>query len=474
VAAESLIWRSDDAGKTWQEFAMRTRDRPSGLPIDLQVDPRDPYRIFVNNYGGGNFLSEDGGESWVEASQGYTGSKVNDVIVDPQDPAKVMARNFSSQDGGQNWKPAEIPEFETYALWPEASADKTRVIAASVDVWAGYIGSSDWLSMQLVDLDTELAAGRIEDERMLIAALASSPTADQVLYAGFAHGNCSQGVWERCLGVATPGFFRSVDGGSHWERLENVPWHPYATLSIDLDPQKDGILYVGTAVGLYFSQDGGESWEHLRDLDRVTNQVPVVDWSVIPTGLEASIVRDVRIDPFNTNTLYAAATPGGVYRSDDGGKTWMQVAAGMDPNEPVYVLLPDPFRPSVLYTSSAVSGVFVSTNRGESWSLMSDGLLVRNIRGLSITGDGRHLYAGSIGGGVFRMDFFGDPPFVPPPAIEEPTSQPENTEPAGEATALLTPTPQDVKARLKLPCLGGTLPLVVIGLALLKRPSRAE
>jgi photosystem II stability/assembly factor-like uncharacterized protein len=474
VGGENVIWRSDDAGETWQEFAMRTSDRLAGLPIDLQVDPRDAYRIFVNNYGGGNFLSENGGETWIEASQGYTGLGVFALIVDPQDPSRVLAKNYTSLDGGQTWKPAAIPEFETYTLWPAASETETRILAGHEEVWAGRMGSSDWISMKLVDLENELTAGRIEDSRMLIAALGVSPLNNQVLYAGFSHGNCAQGIWERCVGVATPGFFRSVDGGTHWERLENTPWHPYASLKMDLDPQRDGVLYVATAVGLYLSQDGGANWEHLRDLDRVTKQVPVIDWGLIPPGLESPIVRDIRIDPFDTNTLYAAATPGGVYRSDDGGRTWIQIAGGMDPNEPVYVVLPDPFRPGVLYASSEISGVFVSTNRGDTWLLMSDGLFIRNIRGLSISGDGRHLYAGSLGGGVYRLDFFGEPPAAQTHQVQVPTSQPENLESTPVGEIVPTPALPNDKASGKLPCLGGALPLILIGWAFLQRSSRRE
>ena len=63
----------------------------AGFPIDMQCDPRDANRVFVNAYGGGNFLSEDGGQTWRVASKGYTGALMAQVAVVQDDPARVYA-----------------------------------------------------------------------------------------------------------------------------------------------------------------------------------------------------------------------------------------------------------------------------------------------------------------------------------------------------------------------------------------------
>jgi photosystem II stability/assembly factor-like uncharacterized protein len=79
------VYRSNDMGKTWVKQtqgnfwgAPGTR---AGFPIDFQVDPRNQDRIFANNYGGGNFLSVDGGKTWSVASNGYTGAFLHDIVV---------------------------------------------------------------------------------------------------------------------------------------------------------------------------------------------------------------------------------------------------------------------------------------------------------------------------------------------------------------------------------------------------------
>ncbi|HSB67215.1 MAG TPA: hypothetical protein VLD65_11600, partial [Anaerolineales bacterium] len=63
---EQAVFRSNDGGLTWQKVSSGQNWGPpgvcAGFPIDFQVDPRDPDRIFANEYGGGNFLSTDGGK----------------------------------------------------------------------------------------------------------------------------------------------------------------------------------------------------------------------------------------------------------------------------------------------------------------------------------------------------------------------------------------------------------------------------
>ncbi|MBM3153209.1 MAG: hypothetical protein FJZ96_13570, partial [Chloroflexi bacterium] len=102
---------SQDGGQTWISRTVNRFWGPGGIrpgfPIDFQIDPRDPERIFVNSYGGGNFLSEDGGQTWTSASMGYTGADLTDVSIDPQNPAIVYVNGrsgpFASMDGGLNW-----------------------------------------------------------------------------------------------------------------------------------------------------------------------------------------------------------------------------------------------------------------------------------------------------------------------------------------------------------------------------------
>ncbi|UCC65008.1 MAG: prolyl oligopeptidase family serine peptidase, partial [Anaerolineae bacterium] len=442
VAAEGQIWRSDDAGQTWQHFMLGTWDRAAGLPIDLQVDPRDPYRIFDNNYGGGNFLSTDGGATWVDASQGYTGNKLAfNIATVPDNPWRVFAGDFYSEDGGTTWFGAEFKGAAAFAFIADPQTQATHVIVGGSNgsVWHSRDGGQTWEGeVKVVDLMAEVAAGRIKTDVMPMRALAVAPSDTREAYAGFADGACPEAIITVKCFEATPGLHRSHDGGYTWEKVSDTPFTGVGILSLAVHPDDSKVLYAGTATGLYLSRDGGDTWQHLASLDAVTRQVPILDLDLFPVELEASLVRDVKFDPFNANVLYVASTPGGVYRSDDGGNTWRQVAAGMDPNEPVSYLLPDPNRPGVIYASSAFSGVFVTTDGAQTWQRLTEGLTVSNVRGLALSADGAVLYAGTVGGGMFRL---GKPagPLPQGGPIAEPS--PISTEPAPLPTPP-TATPQ--------------------------------
>jgi photosystem II stability/assembly factor-like uncharacterized protein len=119
------------------------------------------------------------------------------------------------------------------------------------------------------------------------------------------------------------GVYRTTDGGETWEQVLSVDAQTGAT-DLKMDPTNPRILYAsmwehgrkpwyvlsgGTAGGIFKSTDGGDSWEQLTE------------------GLP-ELIGKVGIDvaASNPDRLYAIveAMPGegGLYRSDDAGKTW--------------------------------------------------------------------------------------------------------------------------------------------------------
>jgi hypothetical protein len=116
------------------------------------------------------------------------------------------------------------------------------------------------------------------------------------------------------------------------------------------------------------------------------------------------IIRELAIHPTDPNTVYAATTPRGVYKTTDGGANWIEVNNGI-PNLADYRQMTsvaiDPLTPTTVYVGTE-AGVFKSANGGASWAAFNSGLTNFDVQAFVIDPlIPRIIYAGTVGG-VFR------------------------------------------------------------------------
>jgi photosystem II stability/assembly factor-like uncharacterized protein len=106
-----------------------------------------------------------------------------------------------------------------------------------------------------------------------------------------------------------------------------------------------------------------------------------------------------------------------VMKSLDGGANWFEITTGLSLDQTFYQVLVDRLDPSILYLVPEADGVYISRNRGETWTTWNEGLWNR-VAGsegatvpqmLSISADGRLLYYGTTGTGVWRRPAAGAP-----------------------------------------------------------------
>src|SRR2546428_1619618 len=82
-------------------------------------------------------------------------------------------------------------------------------------------------------------------------------------------------------------------------------------------------------------------------------------------GPEGGVIEAVAIDPSNPTTLYCGTKGSGLFKSTNGGASWVPLNSGL--TDPIVVaVVVDPSVPTTVYAGTW-SGVFKSTNGGASW-----------------------------------------------------------------------------------------------------------
>lgn len=457
AGSDMAVYRSGDAGQTWElvaggEGGWGPPGVRAGWPIDMQCDPRDANRVFANNYSGGNFLSEDGGRTWRNASQGYTGAQVIHVGVDPFDPAKVYAAGRSggwySDDGGTSWHGLRDPGEDKAVApgeWLAVALDASRVN----HVLVGGDGILEWTDEES-RWQTRIVPPPFGPT---VSALVFAPSDPTTVYAGAGHHltMISPAVGE--IFAAGGGLAASHDGGTTWENITPEELTDAIIFDLAVDPTDLQIVYAASRIGLLRATDGGLHWTRVA---RLPEQQPV---------------RSVAVSPADSRLVLAGVEAQGLHLSTDAGETWQHVAAGLEPNATVYDIVFDPTNPDVVYASDLTSGMYRSVDAGLTWFQINTGLTTRAVMGLSISSDGQHVYVASNGAGVFRLDLDGQPPRA---ALEaSPTVRVGPVLPVGTPSEAQPTAPPEVVPVL---CRGGgicpgaaALPVALLGLVWVSR-----
>jgi uncharacterized protein (TIGR03437 family) len=397
AGSQTAFWRSQDGGRTWRLMSggppYGTYGPPGltvGRPVDLQVDPRNPDRVFAHGEHGGIFLTEDGGRTWKVTGQGYTSARLRGIAVDPRDSRRVYAIShdaFRSDDGGEDWTGLYSPPMmvEPWCGVAVDPANSGRVLLAEENggsVFRSVDGGATWERIFRDPRVGGLAQG--PQEAHGLKTLVFAPSNAKVLYAGM---SVQRGLIE--LGYRGPSFgvLKSTDGGETLREANDANTARQCIHDLAVDPRSEDIVYAGTLEGGVFrTLDGGRSWGPLN------RGLPVLD------------VRALAIDPSNPFVLYAGLENGGLYKTVDAGANWLPASFGMAPEAAIRDIVIDPTMPQVIYAADPRTGVYRSEDGGKSWVLINRGLRMRSVNALAFSSDGSTLYAATEGEGVFRLD----------------------------------------------------------------------
>lgn len=97
---------------------------------------------------------------------------------------------------------------------------------------------------------------------------------------------------------------------------------------IMVDPNNSNVIYVATRMhGLYYTRDGGKNW---TNVDRSVVPVNYVDYKTNPYGLRSIVVDTRTVVDGRSKVIYVAGRGVGVYYSTDGGNNWQHLDGSPD------------------------------------------------------------------------------------------------------------------------------------------------
>ena len=167
-------------------------------------------------------------------------------------------------------------------------------------------------------------------------------------------------------------------------------------VALDESPLAEGVLYIGTDDGLIqVSENGGKSWSKSSKFGKVPSNTYV---NLIKASRHS---KDEVFAVFN-NHKRGDFTPY-LYRSQDRGKSWKNVAGNLPESGACYAFEQDSKNPNLWFAGTEF-GLFFSIDQGENWQQLKNGLPTIAIRDMAIHEGESDLILGTFGRGFYVMD----------------------------------------------------------------------
>ncbi len=161
------------------------------------------------------------------------------------------------------------------------------------------------------------------------------------------------GVWKK-----TGKIYESTDSGKNWKEVYTEPGEGTVVSSLIQSRLVPNVVYAGTSGGVILkSEDSGETWQNF--------------------GLTKGPVTDIYPHPRNQNSFIAAVFNIGIIRTLDGGKKYTESQSTDFPDDPrdanqnnssggILTIAPDPLRPEVVYAGMQ-GGMYRTDDYGKTW-----------------------------------------------------------------------------------------------------------
>jgi len=335
---KAVQWKKNNmqrsnGGAIW-EFA--GPENVGGRITDIEIPIDNGSTYYIGAASGGVFKTTDGGSNWLPIFDEQEMLSIGDIEISKTDTDVIWVGTgevnagggslaydgdgmYKSSDAGLTWESKGLPDVGSIGKVLIDPNDEDVLFVAAMgplfrnDTNRGVYKTED--------------GGATWDQKLFVSDItgvidmAMHPTNGDIVYAA---------SWERIrrpnnrqYGGETSGLWRSLDGGDSWAEMTNgLPSAPSekGRISIDISQSNPDVLYAryadanGSIQGVYRTDDGGDTWV-TRNSSQLTN-VGFHWW-----------FRGIFVDPTDEDIIYNVDFI--VQKSTDGGNNWSTAFPGV-------------------------------------------------------------------------------------------------------------------------------------------------
>ena len=359
--------RSNDGGRTFSGVNTQHGDHH-----DLWIDPKNPNRMIVADDGGAQ-VSFDGGNNWSTENNQPT-AQIYRVSTDNSYPYRILG---AQQDNSTiRIKSRTSGAGITDKDWESTAGAESGFVVAdplNPDVvyggnYGGYLSRLDHRTGENRAInvwpDNPMGAGAdvLKYRFQWNFPIFFSPHNPKKLYTAGNHLFATENEgksWDMISPDLTTNdkTKQGPSGGPITKDNTSVEYYCTIFAAAESALEKD-LLWTGSDDGLiHVSKDGGKNWENVTPMEAGKQMM----WNCIET------------DPFKKGTAYFVGTKYKmddyapyIFKTEDYGKTWKKITAGIDPMHFTRALRADHKRPGLLYAGTEF-GMYISFDDGANW-----------------------------------------------------------------------------------------------------------
>ena len=328
-AASGGVWKSDNAGVTWQPIFENYGPMAIGA---IDIYQKNPSIIWMGtgegnprnsqSSGAGIYRSIDGGKSWELMGLEET-RNIHRVLIHPEDPNTVYV-------GAQG------------SAWGDS---EDRGVYKTMD------GGKTWEKILYVN------------DRTGVGEMVMDPGNPNKLLVNM--WEYRRWPWFFESGGEGSGLYMTIDGGENWKELgpdDGLPEGELGRMGLAFAPSEPGIVYAlieSKENAMYRSEDGGYTW-NLRE--KVKNDGEI--------GNRPFYYAEIYVDPQNENRVYSLYSYLSV--SEDGGKSFESMYPyynWIHPDHHAFWINPD--NPKHMIDGND-GGLNITYDRGETWRFVDN------------------------------------------------------------------------------------------------------